>query len=99
MSRRKKEERKKKEERRKKNSPTETDPLPQSHAQDLFVYRVRGNPSLRPYVEENLKIGKGQVLGRQEARERGKIKKEKKKKRKKEKKEKKKKQNGKNEEK
>ena len=42
------EERKKKEERiRKKNAPTETGPLPQSHAQDLFVIRVCGNPSLR----------------------------------------------------
>ena len=34
-------------ERRKKNAPTKTGPLPQSHAQDLFVIRVRGNPSLR----------------------------------------------------
>ena len=42
------EERKKKEERiRKKNAPTETGPLPQSHAQDLFVIRVCGNLSLR----------------------------------------------------
>ena len=32
---------------RQKNAPTETSPLPQSHAQDLFVNRVRGNPSLR----------------------------------------------------
>ena len=38
----------KKKERRKKNEPTETGPVPQSHAQDLFVNRVRGNPSLRP---------------------------------------------------
>ena len=29
------------------NAPTETGPLPQSHAQDIFVIRVRGNPSLR----------------------------------------------------
>ena len=28
--------------RRKKNAPTETGPLPQSHAQELFVIRVRG---------------------------------------------------------
>ena len=41
------EEERKKEERRKKNAPTETGPLPQSHAQDLFVIRVRGKPSLR----------------------------------------------------
>ena len=39
-------ERKKKEE-RKKNAPTESGPLPQSHTQELFVIRVRGNPSLR----------------------------------------------------
>ena len=39
-----------KEERRKKNAPTETGPLPQSHAQDLFVIRVRGTPSLRCMV-------------------------------------------------
>ena len=42
----KEEERKKKEE-RKKNAPTERGLLPQSHAQDLFVIRVRGNPSFR----------------------------------------------------
>ena len=43
------ERRKKKKERRKKNAPTETGPLPQSHAQDIFFFvnRVRGNPSLR----------------------------------------------------
>ena len=43
-----KEERKKEEGRRRraKNAPTETGPLPQSHAQDLFVNRARGNPSL-----------------------------------------------------
>ena len=41
------EEERKKERRRKKNAPTETGPLPQSHAQDLFVIRVRGTPSLR----------------------------------------------------
>ena len=29
------------------NAPTETGQLPQSHAQDLFVDRVRANPSLR----------------------------------------------------
>ena len=41
-------EKKKKEGRsRKKNAPTETGPRPQSHAQELFVIRVRGNPSLR----------------------------------------------------
>ena len=39
------EERKKKEERADRNRS-----LPQSHAQDLFVIRVRGNPSLRPLV-------------------------------------------------
>ena len=32
------------EERRKKNAPTETSSFPQSHAQELFVIRVRGNP-------------------------------------------------------
>ena len=32
---------------RKKNAPTETGPLPQSHAQDLFVNRVRGNPLIK----------------------------------------------------
>ena len=35
------------EERRKKNAPTETGPLPQSHAQEQFVICVRGNPFLR----------------------------------------------------
>ena len=35
------------EERRKTIALTETGPHPQSHAQDLFVNRVRGNPSLR----------------------------------------------------
>ena len=34
-----------------KNAPTETGPLPQSHAQDLLVIRVRGNPSLRYFLE------------------------------------------------
>ena len=34
-------ERRKRKER--KNAPTETGPLPESHAQDLFVIRVRGN--------------------------------------------------------
>ena len=37
---------KKKREERKKNAPTESGPLPQSHAQDLFVIRVRGNPHI-----------------------------------------------------
>ena len=37
----------KKEEKRKKNAPTETGSFPQSHAQDFFVTRLRGNPSLR----------------------------------------------------
>ena len=32
---------------RKQNAPTETGHIPQSHAQDLFVIRVRGNLSLR----------------------------------------------------
>ena len=46
--RKKKEERRKKEEgRRKKNAPTETGHLPQSHAQELFLIREHGNPSLR----------------------------------------------------
>ena len=39
-------ERSKKKERRE-NAPTETGPFPQSHAKDLFVIRVRGNPSRR----------------------------------------------------
>ena len=43
----KKKKEKKKKEKERKNAPTETGPLPQSHAQDLFVFRVRGNPSLR----------------------------------------------------
>ena len=46
------ERRKKKEERKKKNAPTETGSLPQAHAQELFVSRVRGNSSLRPTVAE-----------------------------------------------
>ena len=37
-------EERKKRERRKKNAPTETGPLPQSHAQELIVIRVRGTP-------------------------------------------------------
>ena len=37
----------KKEKKKRTNAPTETSPLPQSHAQDLSVIRVRGNPSLR----------------------------------------------------
>ena len=42
------EETKKKEKKRsKQNAPTETGPYPQTHAQDLFVIRVRENPSLR----------------------------------------------------
>ena len=48
------ERRKKKEKKEKKENPTETGPVPQSHAQDLFVNRVRGNPSIRlklPRVE------------------------------------------------
>ena len=32
------------ERRRKKNAPTETGSFPQSHAQELFVIRVRGTP-------------------------------------------------------
>ena len=59
--RKKKEEerRKKKEERRKKNAPTETGPLPQSHAQDLFVNRVRGTPSLRHVLIAINVLGRG----------------------------------------
>ena len=46
------EEERKKNERRKKNAltesgPTETGPLPQSHAHEPFAIRVRGNPSSR----------------------------------------------------
>ena len=41
---RRKKERKKE---RKENAPTETGPLPQSHAQELFVIRVRGYPDPR----------------------------------------------------
>ena len=37
----------KEERKERKNAPTETGPLPRSHAQDLFVNRVRGTPSLR----------------------------------------------------
>ena len=59
---RRKKERKKerKERRRKKNAPTETGPLPQSHAQDLSVIRARGNPSLRlqsNYVSSAVRTG------------------------------------------
>ena len=43
----KQEARSKKQEERRKIAPTEKSPLPQSHAQDLFVNRVSGNPSLR----------------------------------------------------
>ena len=41
---RKKERKRKKERRRKKNAPTETGPLPQSHAQDLFCYSRAWKP-------------------------------------------------------
>ena len=34
---------------RERNAPTETGPFPQSHAQDLFVMRVRGNPLIPTY--------------------------------------------------
>ena len=40
---------KKRKEKKRKNTPTETGPHPQSHAKDLIVDRVRGNPSLRPF--------------------------------------------------
>ena len=40
-------ERKKERKKEKKNVSTETGSLPQSHAQELFVIRVRGNPSHR----------------------------------------------------
>ena len=64
------EEERKKNERRKKNAlaesgPTETGPLPQSHAHEPFAIRVRGNPSLRrPWtccekaVQMNIDVGR-----------------------------------------
>ena len=47
-----------------KNAPTETGPLPQSLAQDLFVIRVRGHPSLRRVVPaERHERGNGREQG------------------------------------
>ena len=60
MREERKKERKKKEE---KKAPTETGPLPRSHVQDLFVYRVRGNPSLRRSTAV-----KDYILGRNKTR-------------------------------
>ena len=45
-----------KKERRKKKARTGTGPLPQSHAQDLFVIRVRGTPSLRQSMHASWKL-------------------------------------------
>ena len=46
----KKEEKRRKKKEERKNAPTETSPLPESHAQDLCVNRVRGNHSLRLFM-------------------------------------------------
>ena len=62
--REKERERERKREERKKggkwNAPTETGPLPQSHAQDLFVFRVRGNP--HSDVSRNTSDGPGEPV-------------------------------------
>ena len=53
--RKKKRKRKEKREKKRKEK-TETGPRPQSHAEELFVIRVRGNPSLRGSLRTDLQV-------------------------------------------
>ena len=53
-------EKKKEERRKKKNAPTETGPLPQSHAQDLFCYSCAWKPLTPTWAVEKPTIGRSE---------------------------------------